>query len=255
MGNSGFSRSDLLALVLTIALVFGLFLSLGAGTRQTSELVMCRANLRHQGQAWQSYALDHSGQVIGSGLNSVDGENWAVGRVSWSPASSERSPENVQVPAYVPYIGTNPRVFRCPSDRYLSSPQVKFGWSFRVRSYSMNAYFGPQGQGIGLLRQFERLTDVPQPDGYFVLVEEHPDSINDPSFFTTFGSPSGWVDLPAAFHERSANFLFADSHVETHEWQSDRTVIPVRFRFPVPAPAPKDPDFRWAFERTSLNGR
>ena len=256
---SGFSTCDLLAVVATAGLVLGLMLSVGAGTRQTSEAILCRANLRHQGQAWQAYALDHRDQVIGrgpgqeGGAAAMDGEYWAVGGVSWDAVSSVTNVQNVQVPAFVPYVGQSPRVFRCPADRYLSSAQVRRGWSFRVRSYSMNGFFGPAFQGFGSLRQFERLTDVPEPSRYFVLAEEHSDSINDSTFFTSSGVPSGWVDLPAAFHERSAHFLFADSHVETREWESERTLIPVRFVFQMPSPSARDPDFRWLFERTSLS--
>lgn len=258
--ESGFTRSDAAAALAAFTLLAGLFLSMGAGTRVTSENVFCRANLRHLGEAWQTYALDHSGRVIGTPLDSgvittLQGEYWAGGTLSWDSTASSANVEALLTPAFVPYVGRDPSVFRCPADQYLSSSQAARGWRARIRSYSMNGCFGPRSLELGNLRQFERLEDVPDPSNYFVLVEEHPDSINDPTFFTTFGQPNGWVDFPASHHERSANFLFADAHVETHLWQSERTVIPVRFRFPVLTVSPKDPDFRWAYDRTSISGR
>ena len=258
--ESGFSRSDALATVGTLALMVGLLLSVAGGTRETSDAVFCRANLRHLGQAWQAYALDHSGRAIGTPTGSPDlraiaGEFWTGGWVSWDSVSTSSNVQSVLTPAFVPYVGRDPRVFRCPADRYLSPVQTARRWSSRVRSYSMNSCFGPRSQDLLTLRQFERLEDVPDPSQYFVLIEEHPDSINDPTFFTTFGGANGWVDFPASYHERACNFLFADAQVETHAWESARTVIPVRFQFPILTGTARDPDFRWTYEHTSLAGR
>ena len=258
--EAGFSRSDAMAAFGTLALLVGLLLSVAGGTRATSENVFCRANLRHLGQAWQAYALDHSGRVIGSPNDgsvtlAAVGEFWAGGSVSWDSATASSNVQAVLTPAFVPYVGRDPQVFRCPADRYLSAAQTARRWSSRMRSYSMNSCFGPRSQDLVTLRQFDRLEDVPDASRYFVLVEEHPDSINDPTFFTTFQGANGWVDVPASHHERACNFLFADAHVETHPWQSARTVIPVRFQFPILSGTAKDPDFRWTYERTSIAGR
>ncbi|HAB17581.1 MAG TPA: hypothetical protein PLX89_18595 [Verrucomicrobiota bacterium] len=254
--EAGFTRTEALAVLTTVLLLAGLFLSAGAGTRQTNENVVCRSNLRHLAQAWQAYALDHGDRFVGSpegagAQSAADGEYWATGWLDWATSGQSANQANVQVPAFVPYVGRNPRVFHCPSDRYLSAPQVARGWSARVRSYSMNYQFGPVPQDITNLRRFERFTDVPETSKFFVFVEEHPDSINDPVFITSLGGPT-WADLPASFHDRSANFAMADAHVETHRWVSERTIIPVRFIFPIVTVSPTDPDFRWVFERTSV---
>lgn len=255
--DAGFARSDVLSLLGAAALLAGLFLTAGAGTRSTSENVFCRSNFRHLGEAWQSYALDHTSRLIGTpaGADTSRGrEVWATGFVSWDVQLGGNDEQSVLTPAFVPYVGRDPRVFRCPADRYLSPIQVSRRWRSRVRSYSMNGYFGSESFNIGTLRQFIRMEDVPDPAGYFVLLEEHPDSINDPTFFTAVQGPSGWTDWPGSFHERSANFLFADAHVETHRWESERTVVPVRYQFPGVTPSGRDPDFRWAYARTSIVG-
>lgn len=259
--SAGFARSDALAVITTLALLAGLFLSTAAGTRATSEAVLCRVNLKQLSQAWQAYALDHSDRLIGSPEGAkaqsaqFDEEFWATGWLSWDFASANTNRAFLQMPAFVPYVGRDSRLFRCPSDKFLSGPMRQRGWVARVRSYSMNYSFGPVENDVSPLLRFQRLADVPDPAGYFVFLEEHSDSINDPTFITTFGN-TGWVDLPATFHDRSANFAFSDTHVETRRWVSERTVLPVRFsNFLAPSVTASDPDFRWVLDRTSVKGK
>ena len=61
-----------------------------------------------------------------------------------------------------------------------------------------------------------------------------------------------WGNLPASFHDGSANIAWADGHVERHRWRLN-TVRPADKGGAgggfVPVP---DTDYRWLRERTSF---
>jgi prepilin-type processing-associated H-X9-DG protein len=80
-----------------------------------------------------------------------------------------------------------------------------------------------------------------------MFLEEHPDSMNDPAFFSP--SQSQWVDQPASFHDGAANFAFADGHVEMHMWQGSLitpTAQRTLFTYAPHAPAAiNDSDLHW----------
>ncbi|MCB1127715.1 MAG: hypothetical protein KDM81_14575, partial [Verrucomicrobiae bacterium] len=103
-------------------------------------------------------------------------------------------------------------------------------------------------------RQFLRSSHIPSPSRLFVLVDEHPDSIND-GYFLNRADEREWIDLPASYHGRAASFSFADGHAESHRWMVRSTLQPAR---PDGALLPfyLDPeelaDWRWVVERMSI---
>ncbi|MEY2410402.1 MAG: hypothetical protein QOF48_3072, partial [Verrucomicrobiota bacterium] len=156
-----------------------------------------------------------------------------------------------------------PGIYRCPSDRVLSDIQLAAGWQSRVRSYSMNAMAGNAGeyssQGTNInnpgYRQFFKLGEISQPARIFLFIEEHPDSVND-GYFLNKPPSMEWTDLPASYHNGSANLSYADGHSEPYKWRLATTRPPARpdaahLPFPLPTPAQRE-DFGWLMSRTSL---
>ena len=100
--------------------------------------------------------------------------------------------------------------------------------------------------------QFFKSTDVPAPSGIHVFIEEHPDTIND-GFFMNRLDEARWGNLPASYHNGSANLTFVDGHLESHRWVVPDTVRPAREGGAgggfdaLPAT-----DFNWLRERSSI---
>jgi prepilin-type processing-associated H-X9-DG protein len=162
-----------------------------------------------------------------------------------------------------PYTSRSARIYRCPVDSVVSDLQAKAGWTARVRSISMNAMVGNVGEFISAganvnnpdYRQFLTLGQIPQPARIFVLIEEHPDSIND-AYFLNKPDSHQWLDLPASHHNGAVNLAFADGHLETHKWRFASTKPPARpdaAHLPLPVPAAEDADFEWLMERTTID--
>ena len=67
----------------------------------------------------------------------------------------------------------------------------------------------------------------PGPSMTWVIVDEHPLSINDPAFCVGMGPTDDgngnanyalFVDSPASYHNGACGFAFADGHSEIHKW-------------------------------------
>ncbi|HYE30475.1 MAG TPA: hypothetical protein VEH27_03540 [Methylomirabilota bacterium] len=255
----GFSRADLLAVVAAL-FVFGLLLAPGYGqSLGNGQLATCMNNLRQLTQAWQLFAEAHDGKLPKNTAgpdsgNNMRGEYWVVGWLSWDTQSDNTNTLKVTDAGLGPYVDRNPRVFKCPSDTYISRPQT-LRMRERARSYSMNGFvgrsrseavFGPSWH------HHEKLQDIRPvpPHQLFLLLDEHPDSINDSAFFVDPEAPR-FVDYPAGYHQNGASLSFADGHVEHKIWQEAETVPPVRFQFTsVQARAPYL-DYNWLKARTT----
>jgi prepilin-type processing-associated H-X9-DG protein len=84
-------------------------------------------------------------------------------------------------------------------------------------------------------RVYRKLSDmtIPGPSMTWVLVDEHPDSINDGFFcvdMTGYPNPASakLPDFPASYHNGACGFAFADGHSEIKKWTDPRTMPPVK---------------------------
>ena len=148
-------------------------------------------------------------------------------------------------------------VYKCPADIYTCKEGGKD--MPRVRSNSMNAYL--EGYGFPTsasgksawypsYRCYNKQSDItdPSPAGLWVMVDEHPDSINDGWLIVDATTKNAWGnDLPASYHNRACGFNFADGHSEIHKWLEPTTSPPVRKNQHGDYPGtPNDRDILWA---------
>ena len=227
----GFTILELLVVIGLLALIAAAMAPTFAKTRINGREIVCLSNVQRLMGAAQMYAEDNSarlpGNVHGAAAQNpyLDGLKWAVGWLDWSAATANTNIVYItddRYSSHARYLQRNPRVFRCPSDNYLSPVQRARGWTQRVRSYSANSYVGEGNAEVGptdpVYRHIRKTSEFinPPPAETWVYTEEHPDSINDPAFFSPrIGS---WIDLPAGYHSGGGSFAFADGHAETHRW-------------------------------------
>ena len=74
-----------------------------------------------------------------------------------------------------------------------------------------------------LYRVYAKAAQIVNPPKTWVLVDEHPDSINDAAFALKMAEPGATsaeiVDYPASFHHGASGLSFADGHSEIHHWR------------------------------------
>jgi len=182
--------------------------------------------------------------VTGTGAANQQGNTNVLGLIdnNWvQNVAVDRSISNTTLGSYV---GMSPGIFKCPADKSSDRSSRKD----RVRSVSMNQVVGWNTGGNWINRNntfntlggapflYRREADItkPTPAGLFVLVDEHPDSLNDGGFGTFFAIPSrpdlfAMVDFPANYHNNASSFSFADGHAEIRKWTDPRTILRITY--------------------------
>ncbi|HTV43087.1 MAG TPA: prepilin-type N-terminal cleavage/methylation domain-containing protein [Candidatus Sulfotelmatobacter sp.] len=193
-----------------------------------------------------------------------------------------------------PYI-SNPKIFKCPADQSTWSTfdtavgeETYAGKSEqpRVRTYSMNQAVGPselgglQGSGGEYMGHwlsggnsrapggtpwmvFTKDSQIlgMSPSDLFVMLDEHPNSINDAAFavdMPTAPNYAQWIDVPSTAHENSDAFSFADAHAEIHRWVDAGNIEPLIWEADSTGgignenhTTSVDPDVNWVAHHTS----
>jgi len=81
---------------------------------------------------------------------------------------------------------------------------------------------------------YSRLGHIINPTQTWVMIDEHPDSINDAACAVEMVEPAATtgriIDFPAAYHNGAAGLSFADGHSEIHQWKGSRIKQKVTYK-------------------------
>lgn len=259
--SPGFTLTELIMVIASLAILAMMILPAVARTQPNMKAAQCRHNLKQINTAWQMYPEEYNGRIVANfhggylpGPGSLVG--WASGWLDWSSSTQNTNLlylVDARYAALAPYVHGASNLFKCPADDYRSPMQKTLGWPQRVRSYSANLYVGDGNVTSGprdpLYKQIKRVSEFryPAPSQVAVFLDEHPDTMNDPGFFSP--QQTNWPDVPATYHDGAAVFAFADGHAEEHKWKGSLTtgratrVSYLNFNnYPAPA---GDPDIAW----------
>jgi type II secretory pathway pseudopilin PulG len=276
-----FTLVELLVVITAIGIVAALLLPALSRAKERAQAIVCLNNTKQLALGWRVYGDDHEDRLpYNLGMNGTSfrtNANWVNNVMTWDLSPDNTNLATITDASLGPYVSGDTAIYKCPSDGTLSSIQIAAGWHGRIRSYSMNAMVGDAGSfssgGFNTnnpgYRQFFKMTQIPQPAGIFVFLDEHPDSIDDGYFLNRVtsdympaygnrGQAAEWIDLPASYHNRATAFSFADGHSILHQWARPSTVPPplpdaANLPIAIPAvPATEQADFEWVTHHMSI---
>jgi prepilin-type N-terminal cleavage/methylation domain-containing protein/prepilin-type processing-associated H-X9-DG protein len=249
--RSAFTLIELLVVIAIIAILASLLLPALASAKAKAHRVRCASNHKQLYLAWNLYHGDNDSRLAVN-LSIVDPDIlcWVSSTVHGDTAGFTDpayliDPRRASFASYIRSV----EVYRCPGEKTIYTRPGRPS-ALKLRSYSMNDYMTPPGNGLTNSaghRLLRRDADILQPSTTFVFTEVEPASICYSTFQVPDSDALPWAMAPGAMHSKSSNLSFADGHVETKRWKlvSNRAIVAK------PHPSPTDAtDVYWLRRRS-----
>jgi prepilin-type N-terminal cleavage/methylation domain-containing protein/prepilin-type processing-associated H-X9-DG protein len=251
---SGFTLIELLVVIAIIAILAAMLLpALGHAKLKATEAA-CLSNQRQLEMAWQMYADDNKGPLVGFNPGATGANQWLLyaGTPALKLKLAQLAAQRGLTPGSIAYdtlwtqltfqmgplfqYAPNPAIIHCPGD----VRSRLGGTQFAYESYSGAGWLNGDWaawvpQATVNANMIYNINGIHHPSESFVFLEESsPQVPNPPGFAMNAGSfdfylkpdtgpvdpsQSTWDDFPSVNHGQSSTMSYADGHASAHVWQ------------------------------------
>jgi prepilin-type N-terminal cleavage/methylation domain-containing protein len=221
--NRGFTLVELLMVIAITAVLAGVLLAVLSAARSGGQQSVCLDNLKQLAIGCHMYSADNDGRLVPNLPQSPPVETerlWVPGNLAH--AADATNSALVRQGLIYPYLRDDASL-HCPADLSLAQGLP------RVRSYSMNGWFGSrymeQTAAQSAYRTFVNSTELASvgPDELWMIADEHESTIDDAFFLVTMDDSRPFANFPAARHGLGFALAFGDGSVETSQLKDPET--------------------------------